>query len=125
MTVNTFKSQLGEGLFKDYIQYLIKDYKKHQIGEMSSYFLDLFSDDHDLCRKSIGYEIESIGFEFWHLTAVEVFNVVHTRFLTWDETCSDTQVIDMFQNISFLYAANCYIHKDFRKSIGIKIGFFS
>ncbi|MEK4053012.1 hypothetical protein MHB84_05110 [Paenibacillus sp. FSL F4-0087] len=125
MDVNTFKSQLGEHLYTDYIQYLIRKHKKPQIGELSSYCLDLFSDDHEKCRQSIGHEIESIGTEFWRLKAKDVFDLVGSRFNTWDEAVTDSQIIDMFQNISFLYAASCYINKNFSKSIGVKIGIFS
>jgi hypothetical protein len=125
MSIETFSSQLGERLYRDYIEYIVKKYKKIQVGEIVTYFLDSFTEDHELCRQSIGHEIESMGFEFWKSPAISVFFLVNDRLKTWDENCVDNQIIHMFQSISFLYAANCYLNKNFRKALSIKVGFFS
>jgi hypothetical protein len=55
---------------------------------------------------------------------LSVFNLVNERLNTWDADCLDTQIIDMFQSIAFLYAANCHLSKKFRKELGIKVVFF-
>jgi hypothetical protein len=125
MNVNTFSSQLGDRSYRDYIEYLVKKYKKVQLGELASYFLDKLSDEHDLCRQSIGHEIESIGFDFWQSSAIDFFGQINNRLSTWDEKCLESQIIDMYQSISFLYAANCYLSKNFRRALSIKVGFFS
>lgn len=125
MSTDTFRSQLGERKYKDYIQYLVKRYKKHELAELSLYYLEQSSEDLELCRQSICHEIESNGLIVWQSEAREVFDLIHKLMVTWNEECTDSDIIDMFQNISFLYAANCHVHKDFRKVIGVKVGLFS
>ncbi len=129
MNIEAFRNRFNCSFYSEYIQNIVDTNKKKHTMAMTDYYLDNLTTDHELCRQSICLEMQNSDSmqddKLKELFCADMFDYICAKMKFWDAECTDHEIINMFQAISYNLAYYCFIIRDIRKKIGIKIGYFN